>query len=259
MQLKQFADSLWADINSGAAEADPSLLARWSLTAFSDLKKYRFSYWFAFPAITPPSERSFTLKEPATPAADYFSSSFSALSPLLDSASSSNKMVFLLKVSGAEVAVGELKDWATFWGETPEADRVVCIATPGASCGWPLRNLLVLLKHRFDVGVATILQLRRDRADAQNFTPSDIVKIDLFGQESASGLVGPWRSFTDRFGLPEWTQDQFGVVGWERTENKLAPRSLNLEATMDPSKYAHPISPFPCAHSSPDWRRRRSI
>ena len=39
------AHTLWADMSSGAAEADPRLLTRFLLLAHADLKAYRYCYW----------------------------------------------------------------------------------------------------------------------------------------------------------------------------------------------------------------------
>ena len=39
------ADRVWADICSGAAEANPALLSRFLLLSFADLKIFRYFYW----------------------------------------------------------------------------------------------------------------------------------------------------------------------------------------------------------------------
>ena len=41
-------------IDSGAAIEDPSLLARWAMITFSNLKTYCHYYWLAFPAVSLP-------------------------------------------------------------------------------------------------------------------------------------------------------------------------------------------------------------
>ena len=41
------ADRIWADICSGAAEANPALLSRFLLLSFADLKLVRYFYWSA--------------------------------------------------------------------------------------------------------------------------------------------------------------------------------------------------------------------
>jgi len=42
---------IWDAINDGTIYSCPSLLASFLVLSFADLKKYRFSYWFAFPAL----------------------------------------------------------------------------------------------------------------------------------------------------------------------------------------------------------------
>jgi ubiquitin-like modifier-activating enzyme ATG7 len=187
--LKKLADDIWADIDSGAAARDPSRLARWSLTAFSDLKKYRFSYWFAFPAITPPSEKSFTTKSPPTPLNQYFAGQLASITESLIASREANRFAFLVKKTGETVQTADLSEWSSFWTTEPEEDRVIAFATPSSSAGWPLRNLLVLLKHKLKLSAATILQVRCDRSDVKNFSASDVIQVDLFGGERTIGFT----------------------------------------------------------------------
>jgi ubiquitin-like modifier-activating enzyme ATG7 len=49
------------DIDSGAAIDNPNLLQRFLVVTFGDLKKYRFWYWFAFPALTFPDNMTITV------------------------------------------------------------------------------------------------------------------------------------------------------------------------------------------------------
>ncbi|OAJ39464.1 E1-like protein-activating enzyme Gsa7p/Apg7p [Batrachochytrium dendrobatidis JEL423] len=51
--IKTVSLEIWQDILSGAAVADPTLLNKFLLLTFADLKKYKFYYWFAFPALLP--------------------------------------------------------------------------------------------------------------------------------------------------------------------------------------------------------------
>jgi ubiquitin-like modifier-activating enzyme ATG7 len=45
------ATQIWDAINDGTIYSCPSLLASFIVLSYADLKKYHFSYWFAFPAI----------------------------------------------------------------------------------------------------------------------------------------------------------------------------------------------------------------
>ena len=47
----------------GSAERDSSLLNSFLLLTYADLKSYRYTYWFCFPALQPPQH--FTSATPA--------------------------------------------------------------------------------------------------------------------------------------------------------------------------------------------------
>jgi ubiquitin-like modifier-activating enzyme ATG7 len=44
-------NQIWDDIQSGRAVEDCSILSRFLVISFADLKKWSFHYWFAFPAL----------------------------------------------------------------------------------------------------------------------------------------------------------------------------------------------------------------
>ncbi|KAI9849755.1 MAG: Autophagy protein 7 [Thelocarpon superellum] len=49
--LQQAGRTIWDAITDGTIFSCPSLLASFSVISYADLKKYRFTYWFAFPAL----------------------------------------------------------------------------------------------------------------------------------------------------------------------------------------------------------------
>ena len=42
---------IWDAIKDGTIYSVPSLLSSFTILSYADLKKYRFTYWFAFPAL----------------------------------------------------------------------------------------------------------------------------------------------------------------------------------------------------------------
>lgn len=42
---------VWESIKNGSALEDPQLLNQFSCVCFADLKKYKYNYWFCFPAL----------------------------------------------------------------------------------------------------------------------------------------------------------------------------------------------------------------
>ncbi|KAJ9640823.1 Autophagy protein 7 [Knufia peltigerae] len=49
--IQQAGKTIWDSINDGTIYSCPSLLASFLILSFADLKKYKFHYWFAFPAL----------------------------------------------------------------------------------------------------------------------------------------------------------------------------------------------------------------
>ncbi|KIX98454.1 uncharacterized protein Z520_05755 [Fonsecaea multimorphosa CBS 102226] len=69
--IQQAAKTIWDAINDGTVYSCPSLLASFLVLSFADLKKYKFNYWFAFPALVMdppwvPVASSGSLKSPET-------------------------------------------------------------------------------------------------------------------------------------------------------------------------------------------------
>lgn len=57
---------IWEDILSGKVKEDCSLLSRFLVISFADLKKWSFHYWFAFPALVLDPPATVVNLQPAT-------------------------------------------------------------------------------------------------------------------------------------------------------------------------------------------------
>ena len=128
--------------------------------------------------------------------------------------------------------IGCLADYERgFFDSTPLDDRYVCFADPSnyaAYPGWMLRNLLVLIRERFNLEKVRILcyrdiQSRRDEARS--------VVLDLHTDTHQVRLAAGVSST----GIPEMPK----VTGWERNDSgKVLSKVANLGEYLDPRRYA---------------------
>lgn len=57
---------IWDDIHSGKATENSSVLLRFLVISFAELKKWSFHYWFAFPALVIDPPATLVSLRPAT-------------------------------------------------------------------------------------------------------------------------------------------------------------------------------------------------
>jgi ubiquitin-like modifier-activating enzyme ATG7 len=140
-----------------------------------------------------------------------------------------------LEEFGYTWAIGRLDAFEKgFFNSVDKEDRFICFADPSTyetNPGWPLRNLLVLLRHRWRLNEAQILcyrdtHIRRDQPNSIILQlESDPVSDDLTTSDDSIA-----RPKTPK--LPK-------VTGWERTEaGKLTSRNVDLSEYMDERKLA---------------------
>ncbi|XP_024000237.2 ubiquitin-like modifier-activating enzyme ATG7, partial [Salvelinus sp. IW2-2015] len=151
--LEKQATEIWDSIQSGDALKDPSLLCKFLLLTYADLKKYHFYYWFCFPALCF-SEGIKIIKEPATLEQVFSSKQTSALQAAYDSLCSetgtSAVPYFLIKYTEDAVQVAQLRDWDSFNTDLNKVTvGVYDPCTLPQHPGWPLRNLLFLLASKW--------------------------------------------------------------------------------------------------------------
>ncbi|CAG8957483.1 hypothetical protein HYFRA_00011465 [Hymenoscyphus fraxineus] len=236
--LQTAAKQIWDAINDGTIYSIPSLLSSFSVLSFANLKKYTFTYWFAFPALhSDPVWRMSETQPPQLNGQD--------TTDLVDEVGTwkygtDNREhgFFLAKriphVSHHETStegnglsykwvIGSLRQFESgfFRGVAPE-DQFVAFVDPSTypdNPGWMLRNLLVLIKRRFKLDKVQILSYR----DVHSHRHQARSRVFLLETQP---------------GEPETTVMP-RVTGWERNSiGKLSAKVTSLAQYMDPIQLA---------------------
>lgn len=234
--LQNAAQQIWAAIKDGTIYSIPSLLSSFILLSYADLKKYRMTYWFGFPALhsDPQWKRTGDVVR-LTPAES---------TALVDHVGTwrycvdSREHGFFLakKVRGKkdneetenlgyEWEVGCLRDFESgFFSDIPTEDRYVSFVDNSSyeeHPAWPLRNLLVLIRQRYHLSNVQVL-CYRDIQSRRHEARSIILSLTM----------DPIPDEVETTEMPKFT-------GWERNPTgKLGPRSVSLAESMDPARLA---------------------
>lgn len=139
---------------------------------------------------------------------------------------------------GQDYEVGGLGDYEReprfFTDDVLPQDRFIAFVDPSTyddNPGWPLRNLLVLIRKRWGLRKLRVLCYRD--VHATRHTPKSLI-MDLELDDNLED--GGFENMALGDQMPK-------VVGWEKNEsNQVRPRLLNLSAHMDPRVYV-PWSP----------------
>ncbi|CED85092.1 Ubiquitin activating E1 enzyme-like protein [Phaffia rhodozyma] len=203
-------------------------LSPFLLLTFSDLKKYKFYYWFAFPGIVQkPAWHVTDDGWKSVPSALVMSirsqlPEFKALHPTAPRGS-----YLMRKVSNEFHLLAPLTSYQAFFQGTIPEERYLVFSDPSAlpqNPGWPLRNDLFYLSSVHGCRSINVIGLRGgEGASIQGtvFVPEQ----NQAEQESEVGLKGE--------------QEVLKAVGWEKNEKgKLGPRVVDLGASMDPTRLA---------------------
>ncbi|XP_061639768.1 ubiquitin-like modifier-activating enzyme ATG7 isoform X2 [Phyllopteryx taeniolatus] len=213
-------------MRSGDALTNPSILCRFILLTFADLKKYHFYYWFCFPALCFP-EGIKIVKKPSVLETVFTAKQIAALQEAYDGlcikGGTTSVPYFLMKYTDDAVQLAPLAEWATFF---PDAQKVAVgvydPCTLSQHPGWPLRNLLVLLASQRDAKV-------------------DTVEVLCFRDRTLQGSRSIQHSVIFQVKLPELPFDSAcpKSVGWEKNaKGAMGPRMVNLSECMDPKRLA---------------------
>jgi ubiquitin-like modifier-activating enzyme ATG7 len=210
------------------------------------LKKYTFTYWFAFPALH--SEPIWKRVESSTPekltgkettalvdevgtwryGTDKREHGF-FLAKKVRQSSTEDERPKTPGTPGDELGykwvIGSLRAFETgFFGGVDKEDQFVCFVDPSTypeNPGWMLRNLLVLVRRRYKLSKVQIL-CYRDVQSKRHEARSRI--LHLVTQEDS---------------ISAETTEMPKVTGWERNSlGKLSPKVTNLAQYMDPQLLA---------------------
>lgn len=263
---------IWEAIIDGSIYSSPSLLSSFLVLSYADLKKYKFHYWFAFPALH--SDPSWTMAGPSTQSTSldivdgaaqhvgYLSTvENSTLTDAVQDWSSTvdarQRGFFLArrlrdpsdKTNHADETdpgvANTTSDWQVdalstyengFFDGVRLEDSFVCFVDPSNyedAPGWMLRNLLVLARHRW--GLDRIRVLRYREAHSKRDQGRSLV-MTLETQTSQATRTSKLQN-RDSTPMPR-------VTGWERNATgKLTGRLVDLTEYLDPKRYKRPPPP----------------
>ncbi|KAG8813524.1 Autophagy protein 7 [Serendipita sp. 399] len=235
----QVADEIWASFDTDKPEFN-----RFLLITFAELKKYKFFYWFAFPAFVPADPWSVREGSLAS-AVDVFG--VDTLQGIAE-AIPAHPTAFLVKPkpNGGYETAG-ITEYAQFFTNVPEdsvglsllpanrrlmalaflgfvSQRIVAFLDPSSdphSPGWPLLNILAYLFHKHPTTRSHRVLCWRDTV--------------------VPGASGQWRSRAGTIVANDKTLSgtRPAAVGWERNaQGKLSPRMADLGSSMDPLQLA---------------------
>ncbi|KAK1422723.1 hypothetical protein QVD17_18009 [Tagetes erecta] len=220
--LNAEAKKIWEDIRSGKVEEDVSVLLRFLVVSFADLKKFQFYYSIAFPALV--------LDPPATlvglkPASEWFTleeaESVSACCNEWRMSSLTTDVPFFLVCisSNSHATIRPLKDFKACQHEDHKILFAFYDPYHGPNNpGWPLRNYLAFISARWNINKVQFLCYRENRGFAD-------LGLSLVGE----ALIQP---------SPAWQDDEHvpKVIGWELNRERKVSRYIDLSTSMDPTR-----------------------
>ncbi|KAF8060911.1 hypothetical protein FPV67DRAFT_312395 [Lyophyllum atratum] len=213
--FNQEADKIWDHI---LTTRNITLLNHFLLITYADLKKYKYYYWFAFPAFV--SKPAWEISEDGwKEATDEFS--VEALARIHEQLRSAPLPFFVV---GDDAKIAPVKDYSDFLKSTPSSTPTVAFVDPSAhptNPGWPLRNLLAYFRALYPEILSIRVLCWRD---------TELPSISWRSRVGVLSIVNP----------PPQQNERPSAVGWEKnTQGKLGPRVADLAPMMDPSRLAN--------------------
>lgn len=229
--INKVGDEILKHIETGEALHDPSLLNKFFILSFADLKKYQFYYWFAFPI---PVNLSVNYIKNQSAEEIFNEMELSVIWEMFCDLDVCQRPYFLIKKDEVGLLVSKLSSGLKCITEDNYTEHYFAFSDTSFvddSPGSMLRNFITLVLYYcpFLSGKQLkFLSLRLNRNDDLEILINDsrlfTLEIPEVGQ-SISDLL--------------FQNDQKSWVGWEKNERgKLGPRLSNMKSFLDPKELA---------------------
>ncbi|KAF8967023.1 hypothetical protein BDZ97DRAFT_1804814 [Flammula alnicola] len=226
--FNQEAQIIWDHI---IKTRDTTQLNRFLLITFADLKKYKYYYWFAFPAFVskPAWEIGDEGWKSATEEFDF--DKLSSIHSQLRTQSSHLPYFLVRNDASGNVEIAPVEAYEAFYASTPAEQQTIAFIDPSAdpsNPGWPLRNLLAYLRALYPESTSKLHILRWRDTEAPS-SPN----VHWKSQIGTLTVAGETPHAVDP------TSGRPSAVGWEKNpQGKLGPRVADLAPMMDPTRLA---------------------
>ncbi|CAD5110770.1 unnamed protein product [Dimorphilus gyrociliatus] len=208
---KEAGRKLWQDITSGKIFDDVSLLNRFCVLTYADLKKYHYYYWFNFIGLT--GLEKFSLINPIRQMNDQ---EVILIYQEIQKLSGKIEPFFGVRKTNNAIEFLQLKEISKSLQNKEEIFVVCCDPSSNDYPGWPCRNLIISACYHWG-----------------KF--SDRLRVVCFRSRKPELSIEFTVQLKDLSNLEECPK----VVGWEKNEKgKYGPRMVNMASNMDPNKLA---------------------
>ncbi|XP_055679214.1 ubiquitin-like modifier-activating enzyme ATG7 [Lutzomyia longipalpis] len=215
-------------VDSGQCLRDPSLLANFLILSYADLKKYKFYYWFAFPA---PAEANLFTSKPATKISDTFSGDQikEIQEKYLDIEDTKFRSFFILEVLTNGFKTHQLSDLISTSDKEKNLKGIdvqkiyFAFSDPSENPnpGWQLRIFAAVLSHFCPILCGSVINFLAIRLKRQMTIDESIVYVARMSEK------------------PIDFSNEIKWIGWEPNDHgKYVPRIASMANSMDPEKLA---------------------
>ncbi|MBW0488272.1 hypothetical protein O181_027987 [Austropuccinia psidii MF-1] len=220
--FNSFSNELWensiTNSNFNLNRSSPQFF----VITFADLKKYKYYYWFAFPAFIPKPSWIIT---PSSESQTFRTLEINHAIELSNLIHLSNHHHWIAKQHQGHWLLSSISQWLVFFESVPDDNKYLIFIDPAAhpqALGWPLRNLLASVNSIWGLEVTkfNVIAYRDPVGENLSFTTSQSLVVTIELPEQIS-LERP------------------SAVGWEKNAaGKLGPRIADLAPMMDPTRLA---------------------